>query len=196
MLSGLLTSVPAPAQSGRPVVTPDDASAPAGQSVSVAVRTSAALTLGSSDLTLTFDPTIVEVTAADSPLEGFTFHVRDADGTLTTASASGGAGQSIAAGEALLHITLRIRSDATVGCTEIALADGDGTLPNDLGGPVPPIPPSRVLYDIRPGTLCVLGCRSCDDHDHCTEDACDRTASRCQHTEKAATEPAGVTCSL
>lgn len=188
-------SVPA-AAAARLSVTPIETSAIPGQSdVTVSVVTEDALVLGSTDLTLLFDPQQLHAKLATGALDTFAAHIDNEGGRITTASAAPGGSTVIAAGASLLSVTFDVHATALSRCSDLTLTDGDTTPPDDLGGPVPPIPPMSIPYAVSGGRVCVAACGSCDDHDHCTADTCGLETT-CLHSHLSADGPSGVSCSL
>ncbi len=132
----------------------DAAGRPGRSAVVVRVSTSEAITIGSSDVVLNFDPTaLLAVSASSATLSGFTFGIDQGAGKVTTASASSG-GQPLAAGSVLFDVTFDVDPAASIGDFTLDLSDADGA-PLDLGGVPPPIPAVPVLFDVQPGTFSV-----------------------------------------
>jgi hypothetical protein len=131
----------------------------------VEVTTSAALTVGSTDVVMEFDPGVLQALGASSAnLGSFTFNIDNAVGTVTTASAAF-PGDALGAGAELF--TVEFAAGAAPGTTtSITLSDADGDACSDLAGPVPPIPPVSLPYDVAPGLeiVGVLGDVDCDDN--------------------------------
>ena len=69
---------------------------------------------------------------------------------VRTASAAGSAGDVVAAGDPLITFSITA-NDA--GVYTLFITDGDGSPPDDLAGPVPPIPPVSIAYTPVSGTL-------------------------------------------
>jgi len=154
---------------GQPVTTivASSASAPrAASGIAVQVSTTAPITVGSTDLVLTFDPTVVQATSvASSTLDGFTSNVNNAAGQVRTASASG-SGDGLAAGDVLFTVLFSVVATAPLGPSPLGIVDGDGVAPDDLGGVPPPIPPPAILYTSVSGTFTVTACSAtCGDVD-------------------------------
>jgi hypothetical protein len=195
-LSAASVATTAAAQETRLFIAPSDVNGrPGDRAVTIAVTTGTPITVGSTDLTLLFDATSLQATAVESPLEGFTSLIDNTTGRVITASATAGAGHAVPADGALFTVSFTVPATASVGCSAVTLLDGDAAPPDDLGGPVPPIPPSAILYDSTPGRFCVAACDTCDDKDHCTSDRCDPLRG-CVYTKLLSTESLGVTCSL
>jgi len=146
------TAIPTP----QTTVRVGRAGAHVGQTgVVIPVTTTAAITVGSTDLVLTFDPAVLQgVSCSSTTLSGFTYAVDNGTGAVTTASASG-SGDILAAGAELFRCTFDVRSDAARGPTSLGIRDGDGVAPDDLGGVPPPIPAPGILYDVDPGRVLV-----------------------------------------
>lgn len=187
---------PSAAQDASVVIAPSDGNGKPGDSGrTVAVTTGGAIVVGSTDLTLRFDPRRLQAENVESSLAHFTVRVDNEAGRIATASATAGPGSRLEAGARLLSIAFRVPASAPPGCSALELTDGDGRPPDDLGGPVPPIPPVSILYESRVGQFCVLACDddSCTDEDHCTTDRCEPTEG-CLHLEPSQADPASVTC--
>jgi len=178
------------------VIKPSDATGqPGATSVAVAVAASAEIRVGSTDLTLVFDPRMLRAVGTESPLEGFMSEIDNTGGRVLTASATGGPGQNLPAGGTLFTVTFAVQPTAPAGCSSLTVEDRDRVEPDDLAGPVPPIPPVSMAYDTEPGQFCVMGCGPCEDEDQCTMERCNSEGA-CEHVELLPTEPAGVTCSI
>jgi hypothetical protein len=151
------TYVPSPTPTATPTpgsqttVRVGRAAAYASQTgIVIPVITTAAITVGSTDPVLTFDPTVLQATVCSSSLlTGFGFTVDNNTGAITTTSESG-SGDSLAAGAELFRCTFDVRSDAPRGPSELGIRDGDGVAPDDLGGV--PLP---ILYAIDAGRVLV-----------------------------------------
>jgi hypothetical protein len=180
------------AQETATVIAAGETSGQPGDSVSIAVTTSLPITAGSSDLVLVFDPNALRATTAVSTLENFTVSIDNTAGRVATASATGGPGDVLAAGATLFTATFGIAEGAPAGCTPLGIEDGDGSPPDDLGGPVPPIPPVSITYEPAPGRVCV--CAPCDDGDACTTDTC--SVDGCVAVERPPAQPDAVTCNV
>ena len=178
------------------MIKPSDATGqPGATSVAVAVAASAEIRVGSTDLTLVFDPRMLRAVGTESPLEGFMSEIDNTGGRVLTASATGGPGQDLPAGGTLFTVTFAVEPTAPAGCSSLTVEDRDRVEPDDLAGPVPPIPPLSIAYDTGPGRFCVTGWGFCQDRDKCTLDGCN-SEGVCEPVELVPTEPAGVTCSL
>jgi hypothetical protein len=183
-----------PAPAFATVIAPRDGSGePGTSSVRVRVTTTAAITIGSIDLALAFDPTVLEAVAVASPLDAAEHAIDNAAGRVVIASATGGRGQELPAAGVLFTVDFTVRPTARVGCVELALMDLDGVLPDDVAGPVPSIPPASIVYATMPARFCVFGCgngtveepEACDDGDRLGDGCCD---GRCQF------QPPGTSC--
>jgi hypothetical protein len=116
---------------------------PLGGFGDVVVTTTEALTVGSTDLAVSFDPEVLRAVSASSTLSSFTFSIDNTAGRVTTASASA-AGDVLAGGDSLLTVRFTpVPGTAQGATTEVTLSDVDGRGCNDLSGPVPQIPPGR-----------------------------------------------------
>lgn len=103
------------------------------------------LAVGSTDINLNWDATGIEATAASTTaLSGFTSNIDNPARQVRTASASAGM-DSVPLGTPLMSITLVARP-GDEGLYDLFITDGDGTAPDDLAGPVPPIPPVAIPY--------------------------------------------------
>jgi hypothetical protein len=127
---------------------------PGEAGVKVRITTSNAVTIGSSDLVLTFDPTILEAVEASSrTLGSFTWYVDNTLGTMTTASASGG-GDNLPAGSEVFSVTFNVRPTARCGAASaLGLRTVHGA--NEFFGVPPPIPPPSIPFSVVAGTLSV-----------------------------------------
>jgi hypothetical protein len=137
---------------------------PPGGIGDVDVTTSNPLTVGSSDIVVNFDPSLLQATTASSAtLSSFTFFIDNVAGTVATASASA-VGDALGAGGTLFTVTFENVGIAPGGMTSVTLSDADGDACDDVAGPVPPIPPLSLPYDQVPGDVLggVLGDVSCD----------------------------------
>jgi subtilisin family serine protease len=121
----------------------------------IPVTTTAAITVGSTDVVLTFDAAVLQaVSCTSAALSSFAYAVDNLSGAVTTASTSE-SGDSLGAGAELFHCTLDVRSDAARGPSVLGLRDADGVPPDDLAGVSPPIPPPSIPYAIEPGSVLV-----------------------------------------
>jgi hypothetical protein len=103
------------------------------------------LAVGSTDIDLNWDAAGIEATAASTTaLSGFTSNVDNPARQVRTASASAGT-DSVPLGTPLLSITL-VAGPGDEGLYNLFISDGDGVAPDDLAGPVPPIPPVAIPY--------------------------------------------------
>jgi hypothetical protein len=129
------------------------------------VTTSAALTVGSTDVMMEFDPSVLQALGASSTtLTGFTFFIDNTAGTVTTASAAFPS-DVLGAGDELFTVEFVAGALALPGTTTgVTLSDADGEACDDLAGPVPPIPPVSLPYDVGPGqeTIAALGDIDCN----------------------------------
>jgi hypothetical protein len=129
------------------------------------VTTSAALTVGSTDVVMEFDPVVLQaVDASSANLSSFAFNIDNTAGTVTTASAAFPS-DALGAGGELFTVEFAAGAGATPGTpTSITLSDADADACSDLAGPVPPIPPVSLPYDVAPGLEIagVLGNVDCD----------------------------------
>jgi hypothetical protein len=99
------------------------------------------------------------VTDVSSPLSGFTY-VIDNPARRVITSSSAPSSDNIAADTPLITFTLTAKSQGTY---TLSIKDGDGTLPDDLVGPIPPgdsVPYSSVGHILNvvpePGTGLLL----------------------------------------
>jgi hypothetical protein len=103
------------------------------------------LAVGSTDITLNWDVAGIEATGATSTvLSGFTPNVDNPSRQVSTASATVGT-DSIPAGTPLMTISM-VAAPGDEGSYSLFITDGDGVAPDDLAGPVPPIPPASIPY--------------------------------------------------
>jgi len=163
-VTGTATASPTYVQSPTPTPTPawgttlrvGRAAAHAGKTgVVIPVTTSQAITVGSTDVVLTFDPAVLQGESCSSMLlSSFDAFVDNNAGEIHTASASGG-GDSLGAGAELFRCVFDVRSDAPRGPSIIGIRDGDGVPPDDLGGVPPPIPAPAILYNVDAGRVLV-----------------------------------------
>ena len=186
------------AQSIDTVIRASDTAGPPGAiGVQVDVTTSAALEIGSTDLRLTFDPSILEAVDVASELEGvgdvvFDYSIDNESGIVSTASATG-TGQSVPAGGAVITVTFNVLPTAT-GCSSLDVEDADGEPPDDLTAPAPPMPPPPIFYETAPSRFCVSVCGNdvvegferCDDGNVLDGDCC---SSACEEPA-----PNGTSC--
>jgi hypothetical protein len=121
----------------------------------IPVTTTAAITVGSTDVVLIFDPAVLQaVSCSSTTLSSFAYAVDNGSGAVTTGSTSG-SGDSLGAGAELFHCALDVRGDALRGPSGLGLRDGDGVPPDDLAGVSPPSPPPSIPYAIEPGSVLV-----------------------------------------
>jgi hypothetical protein len=121
----------------------------------IPIITTAAITVGSADVVLTFDPAVLQaVSCSSTTLSSFAYAVDNGSGAVTTASTSE-SGDSLGAGVELFHCTLDVRSNAARGPSVLGLRDADGVAPDDLAGVSPPSPPPPIPYTIAPGSVLV-----------------------------------------
>jgi len=101
------------------------------------------LVLGSTDITFGWNGNGIQVDTASSWVLGmFTVNINNAIRTVRTASATGRS-DIIPAGMPLMTFLLTANKP---GAYTLYITDGDGVAPDDLAGPVPPIPPLSILY--------------------------------------------------
>jgi hypothetical protein len=101
------------------------------------------LLVGSSDINFNWDATgLMATSAMSSVLTGFTSVIDNPARQIRTASATA-TSNFITAGTALMTFTMAAMSPGTYN---LFVTDGDGTPPDDLAGPVPPIPPNSIAY--------------------------------------------------
>jgi hypothetical protein len=101
-----------------------------------------ALVLGSTDINFNWDAVGLLVTDVNSPLSSFTPVIDNSARQVRTASAASPS-DTIAAGTPLMTFTMTATSS---GVYDLFITDADGELPNDLAGPVPPVPPDSISY--------------------------------------------------
>ena len=136
---------------------------PQGSTGDVTVTTSAALTLGSTDVVMNFDPGALQASScSSSTLSSFIYFIDNVAGTVTTASASA-TSDVLGSGDTLFTCTFQNVGIPPAGTTTITLSDADGDACDDLAGPVPPIPPVSLPYtpvsgEIQGGTLGDVDC--------------------------------------
>jgi hypothetical protein len=159
------TSTPTPTSTASATVTPavpqttlrvGRTGAYVGQTgLVIPVTTTAGITVGSTDVVLTFDPAVLQaVSCSSTTLSSFAYAVDNGSGTVTTASTSG-SGDSLGTGAELFHCTLDVRGDALRGPSVLGLRDADGVPPDDLAGVSPPSPPPSIPYAVEPGSVLV-----------------------------------------
>jgi serine protease AprX len=124
--------------------------------VVIPVTTSEALTVGATDVEVTFDPLVLQATAcASTTLTGFTVQTLDNTAGVVSTTSMSGSGDSLAAGAELFHCTFTVRNDAPFGPSVVSLRDADGVAPDDLTGVSPPLLPASIPYAIDPGEVLV-----------------------------------------
>jgi hypothetical protein len=155
LLAALLcVAVPAQGQTTTTIAVSNAAGAPGATGIAVQVTTTNPITVGSTDLVLTFDPVVLQATSVSSgTLSGFDSGIDNTMGEVHTASASG-SGNSLPAGGVLFTVVFSVNPTAPVGPSPLGIVDADGM--NDLGGVPPPIPPAPIPYTPMPGTFTVL----------------------------------------
>jgi hypothetical protein len=125
---------------------------PFSGSGSVEVTNGNALTLGSTDVVMEFDPSVLQALGASSAtLSNFAFNIDNVAGTVTTASAAF-PGDELGAGDEFF--TVEFETTALPGTsTSITLSDPDVDECGYyyLAGPVPPIPPAALQYSVTSG---------------------------------------------
>lgn len=131
----------------------------------VTVTTSAGLTVGSTDVVMHFDPALFQAESVESStLSNFFASIDNVEGTVLTASAA--FPQDVLSPGAPLFTAVFTTADGALPgeSAPVTLSDGDGVSCDDLAGPVPPIPPESLPYDIDPGDVVVgaLGDVDCD----------------------------------
>jgi hypothetical protein len=123
---------------------------------SVEVTNSVALTLGSTNVVMEFDPSVLQALGASSAtLSNFTFNIDNVAGTVTTASAAFPSDELGAGDE---FFTVAFETTALPGTsTTITLSDPetDGCGYYYLAGRVPPIPPVALQYSVTSGLVTV-----------------------------------------
>ena len=118
----------------------------------VSIRTDEEITVGSTDITLNWDqPGLAVDSVSSSVLSGFAYNIDNGNQQVSTASASSG-GDVIPTGTILMTVSF---SALELGTYSLFITDGDGAAPDDLAGPVPPIPPPAILYTQVPDNLVV-----------------------------------------
>jgi hypothetical protein len=129
------------------------ATANPGETVTIQIVTDEAIDVGSTDINLNWDIAGIIANAASSTvLTGFTSNLDNTGRVVATASATSGV-DMIAAGAVLLQVTFTAND---VGTYELFITDADGTAPDDLAGPVPPIPPVSIPYESLSHSLTVV----------------------------------------
>ena len=139
--TGAIAALAAPAASALTlsvVVDGPTTVAPGTSGIEVSILADEELQVGTTDLTLNWDLAGLQADAVSSGLSGFTYFIDNPATQVRTASSGIGA-DVIAAGDPLITFTL---TALLSGSYELFLTDGDGAQPDDLGGPIPPIPPS------------------------------------------------------
>jgi hypothetical protein len=149
-----------------------------------------ALTVGSTDITLNWDVAGIQVDSAfSSVLSSFVSNIDNANRTVATASASGGS-DNIPAGTTLMTFMLTANEP---GVYNLFITDGDGIAPDDLAGPVPPIPPVSIPYTAVGASLTVTPLPDTDgDGIPDVDDNCPFVPNEFQ--ENAGSPPAGDAC--
>lgn len=132
--------------------------------VSIRVTSRDPITVGSTDVAVSFNPAVLSGLAVQSStLSQFTNLVDLAAGEIRTASASA-SGDVLSAGSALFEFTGEVRADAPRGRMPLLIRDGDGVPPDDLGGVPPPLPPIPIGFHSAHGSLLVgAGDITCND---------------------------------
>jgi hypothetical protein len=116
---------------------------PGQTGVVVTIAADESLTVGSTDITLNWDVAGIQVDRVfSSVLSSFASSIDNANRTVVTASASSGS-DDIPAGTTLMTFLLTANEP---GVYNLFIRDGDGIAPDDLAGPVPPIPPVSIPY--------------------------------------------------
>jgi hypothetical protein len=104
-----------------------------------------ALAVGSTDINLNWDVAGIDATGATTTvLSGFTVNVDNPSRQVRTGSATVGT-DSIPFGTPLMTIAM-VAAPGDEGSYSLFITDGDGVAPDDLAGPVPPIPPNSITY--------------------------------------------------
>jgi hypothetical protein len=121
--------------------------------VVVSIRADEDLAVGSTDVTLNWSmPGLQFDSASSSSLSGFTSFIENDHLRVKTGSSAIGS-NFIMAGTPLMTFTLTARLKGTY---VLFITDGDNTQPDDLAGPIPPIPPISIPYDKVNGLLHVV----------------------------------------
>jgi hypothetical protein len=101
------------------------------------------LVLGSTDITLNWDAPGIRVDSVFSAtLNMFVANINNENQTVRTASATGWV-DAVPAGTPLMIFSLTANEP---GVYNFYITDGDNMAPDDLAGPVPPIPPISIAY--------------------------------------------------
>jgi hypothetical protein len=142
---------------GRIELEVTDAEGRPGDQIVVEIRTKHAVTLGSTDLVVRYDPRVLEALWADSEvLSGFTYGIDAKHGTVRTASATA-TGDMLEARKTLFRVTFRVRSTARRRVSLLRATDGDGVGQPDLAGPiVREALPESVPFVVRKGRFRLL----------------------------------------
>lgn len=116
---------------------------PGDSGILVSVRSDDSFTVGSTDIDFKWDQPGLQVDAISSTvLSSFTSNIDNSSMVVHTASASAG-GDVISAGDALMTLSVSVSTD---GNYTLFIEDRDGTAPDDLAGPLPPVPPESIPY--------------------------------------------------
>ena len=138
MFAGILSTAPAQALTLSVTVDSLGPFQPGDSGIQVSVRANEDITVGSTDVRLNWDMMGIEAnSASSSALSSFTSNIENNLLRVTTASATF-AGDTIFAGDALMTFNFNA---IDAGTYSLFITDADGTAPDDLAGPIPPIPP-------------------------------------------------------
>ena len=164
------TPTPTATPTGTPTATPSATPTPVTLTLTVSVDTPGPivsgqtgvvvtiaanenLTVGSTDITFNWDVAGIQVDSASSTaLSSFTPNIDNPNQKVLTASATGGS-DSISAGTPLMTFLLTANAS---GVYNLFITDGDGVPPDDLSGPVPPVPPLSIPYTAVGASLTVV----------------------------------------
>jgi hypothetical protein len=121
--------------------------------VLVSIRADEDLVVGSTDITFNWSMPGLQVdSASTNSLSGYTSFIENDHQRVKTGSSAIGS-NFIAAGTPLMTFSLTALLEGTY---VLFITDGDNNQPDDLAGPIPPIPPMSIPYDKVSGQLRVV----------------------------------------
>jgi len=124
--------------------------------VVIGVTTDKAITVGSTDVVLVFDPAVLQATAvSSSSLSGFEYTIANVTGQVRTRSAAN-AGNRLVVGAQLFAVTFTIKAGAAPGPSALTISDSTGPPLDGLRGVSPPVPVPSIPYTVEAGQVLVI----------------------------------------
>lgn len=126
---------------------------PGMSGILVSIRADEELAVGTTDITFNWDlPPGLQVDSLSSGLSGLAWNIENSEGRVQTASSAIGT-DVIPLGDPVMTFSM---TSLLAGTYSLFITDGDGISPDDLTGPVPPIPPTSIPYDSIGASLVVV----------------------------------------